>query len=60
MNGTHPNDSAIRRMAIPKMLLLADAIHLVLDTVTNGRVVYPNKITPCVPENCPSCLWRVS
>ncbi|KAF4987004.1 hypothetical protein FDECE_15646 [Fusarium decemcellulare] len=35
------DDSAIRRIDIPEEFLLADAICLSLDNVTNGLVVYP-------------------
>ncbi|KAI1387392.1 adenylosuccinate lyase [Hypoxylon trugodes] len=38
------DDSAIRRIDIPEMFLLADAILLGLDNVTNGLVVYPKRI----------------
>ncbi|KAI8965077.1 adenylosuccinate lyase [Daldinia sp. FL1419] len=38
------DDSAIRRIDIPEMFLLADAILIGLDNVTNGLVVYPKRI----------------
>ncbi|KAL9024159.1 MAG: hypothetical protein Q9180_007977, partial [Flavoplaca navasiana] len=47
------DDSAIRRMDIPEMFLLADAILLGLDNVTDGLVVYPKKIAARVQEKLP-------
>ncbi|XDG05812.1 hypothetical protein ABKA04_005427 [Annulohypoxylon sp. FPYF3050] len=38
------DDSAIRRIDIPEMFLLADAILIGLDNVTNGLVVYPKRV----------------
>ncbi|KAI0477668.1 adenylosuccinate lyase [Xylariaceae sp. FL0804] len=38
------DDSAIRRIDIPEMFLLADAILMMMDNVTNGLVVYPKRI----------------
>ncbi|KAI2620079.1 adenylosuccinate lyase [Hypoxylon sp. NC1633] len=38
------DDSAIRRIDIPEMFLLADAILIGLDNVSNGLVVYPKRI----------------
>ncbi|PHH59459.1 hypothetical protein CDD81_3189 [Ophiocordyceps australis] len=38
------DDSAIRRIDIPEMMLLADAILMGLDNVTSGLVVYPQRI----------------
>lgn len=38
------DDSAIRRIDIPEMFLLADAILIALDNVTDGLVVYPRVI----------------
>ncbi|KAI8633966.1 L-Aspartase-like protein [Xylariaceae sp. FL1651] len=35
------DDSAIRRMDIPEMMLLAEAVLIGLDNVTDGLVVYP-------------------
>jgi adenylosuccinate lyase len=35
------DDSAIRRIDIPEMFLLADALTISLDNVTNGLVVFP-------------------
>ncbi|KAI9760329.1 MAG: Negative regulator of mitotic exit [Chaenotheca gracillima] len=47
------DDSAIRRMDIPEMFLLADAILIGLDNVTNGLVVYPKRIETRVQEELP-------
>ncbi|KAL8669229.1 MAG: hypothetical protein Q9168_006178 [Polycauliona sp. 1 TL-2023] len=47
------DDSAIRRMDIPETFLLADAILLGLDNVTNGLVVYPKKVEARVQEKLP-------
>lgn len=47
------DDSAIRRMDIPEMFLLADAILLGLDNVTSGLVVYPKKVAARVQEKLP-------
>ncbi|KAL8730633.1 MAG: hypothetical protein Q9166_003946 [cf. Caloplaca sp. 2 TL-2023] len=44
------DDSAIRRIDIPEMFLLADAILISLDNVTNGLVVYPRKIAARVQD----------
>ncbi|TPX16457.1 uncharacterized protein E0L32_003751 [Thyridium curvatum] len=38
------DDSAIRRMDIPEMMLLAEAVLIGLDNVTDGLVVYPARI----------------
>ncbi|SPO02154.1 probable adenylosuccinate lyase [Cephalotrichum gorgonifer] len=38
------DDSAIRRVDIPEQFLLADALCLSLDNVTNGLVVYPQVV----------------
>ncbi|KAK0715960.1 adenylosuccinate lyase [Lasiosphaeris hirsuta] len=38
------DDSAIRRIDIPEMMLLADAILIGLDNVSSGLVVYPQRI----------------
>ena len=35
------DDSAIRRIDIPSMMLLADAILIGMDNVTSGLVSYP-------------------
>ena len=47
------DDSAIRRMDIPEMFLLADAILISLDNVTSGLVVYPKRIAARVEEELP-------
>lgn len=47
------DDSAIRRMDIPEMFLLADAILIGMDNVTNGLVVYPARIHAHVMEELP-------
>ncbi|KAK0629503.1 L-Aspartase-like protein [Bombardia bombarda] len=47
------DDSAIRRMDIPEMFLLADAILIGLDNVTDGLVVYPKRIDFRVQEELP-------
>ncbi|OLN93987.1 Adenylosuccinate lyase [Colletotrichum chlorophyti] len=47
------DDSAIRRIDIPEMFLLADAILIGLDNVTSGLVVYPKRIHAHVMEELP-------
>ncbi|KAF2130200.1 Adenylosuccinate lyase [Dothidotthia symphoricarpi CBS 119687] len=47
------DDSAIRRIDIPEMFLLADAILLSLDNVTSGLVVYPKRVDARVQEELP-------
>ncbi|KAK5992862.1 Adenylosuccinate lyase [Cladobotryum mycophilum] len=47
------DDSAIRRIDIPEMFLLADAILLGMDNVTDGLVVYPQRIRSRVQEELP-------
>ncbi|KAK6531719.1 adenylosuccinase ade13, variant 2 [Orbilia ellipsospora] len=47
------DDSAIRRIDIPEMFLLADAILIGLDNVSNGLVVYPERINARVQEELP-------
>jgi adenylosuccinate lyase len=47
------DDSAIRRIDIPEMFLLADAILIGLDNVTSGLVVYPKRIAARVQEELP-------
>ncbi|KZL86800.1 adenylosuccinate lyase, partial [Colletotrichum incanum] len=47
------DDSAIRRIDIPEMFLLADAILLSLDNITSGMVVYPEVIRAHVMEELP-------
>ncbi|GKT53291.1 adenylosuccinate lyase [Colletotrichum tofieldiae] len=47
------DDSAIRRIDIPEMFLLADAILLSLDNITSGMVVYPKVIRAHVMAELP-------
>ncbi|KAK2811536.1 hypothetical protein FQN50_002159 [Emmonsiellopsis sp. PD_5] len=47
------DDSAIRRIDIPEMFLLADAICIALDNVTNGLVVYPEVIRSHLDQELP-------
>ncbi|KAK4650111.1 adenylosuccinase ade13 [Podospora pseudocomata] len=47
------DDSAIRRMDIPEMFLLADSILLALDNVTNGIVLYPSVIRSRIDQELP-------
>jgi adenylosuccinate lyase len=47
------DDSAVRRIDIPEMFLLADAILGGLDNVTNGMVIYPKRIASRVQEELP-------
>jgi adenylosuccinate lyase len=47
------DDSAIRRIDIPEMFLLADAILIGLDNVTSGLVVYPKRIHARVMDELP-------
>ncbi|RWA06321.1 hypothetical protein EKO27_g8786 [Xylaria grammica] len=47
------DDSAIRRMDIPDMFLLSEAILLGLDNITDGLVVYPKRIQSRVQEELP-------
>ncbi|MDI1484966.1 MAG: adenylosuccinase ade13 [Ramalina farinacea] len=47
------DDSAIRRMDIPEMFLLTDAILITLDNVTSGLVVYPAMIRRQMDEELP-------
>ncbi|CAI4214391.1 unnamed protein product [Parascedosporium putredinis] len=47
------DDSAIRRMDIPEMFLLADAILGGLDNITSGLVVYPERVAVRVQEELP-------
>ncbi|KAI0205090.1 L-Aspartase-like protein [Astrocystis sublimbata] len=47
------DDSAIRRMDIPDMFLLSEAILLGLDNITDGLVVYPKRIQFRVQEELP-------
>lgn len=47
------DDSAIRRMDIPEMFLLAEAVLLSLDNISDGLVVYPKRIQSRVLEELP-------
>ncbi|PKS08423.1 hypothetical protein jhhlp_005134 [Lomentospora prolificans] len=47
------DDSAVRRIDIPEMFLLADAIIGGLDNITNGMVIYPKRIATRVQEELP-------
>jgi adenylosuccinate lyase len=53
------DDSAIRRMDIPEMFLLADAILIAMDNVTDGLVVYPNRIKARIDEELPFMATEV-
>ncbi len=50
------DESAIRRMDIPEMFLLADTILIGLDNVTSELVVYPKCIAARVQEELPSMV----
>ncbi|VUC37351.1 unnamed protein product [Clonostachys rosea] len=47
------DDSAVRRIDIPEMMLLADAICIGLDNISNGLVVYPKSIAAHVQAELP-------
>ena len=47
------DDSAIRRIDIPEMFLLADAILGSLDNITSGMVVYPERIDSRLQDELP-------
>ncbi|KAL8852593.1 MAG: hypothetical protein Q9221_002589 [Calogaya cf. arnoldii] len=47
------DDSAIRRIDIPEMFLLSDALLILLDDVTNGIVVFPAMIRSQLQEELP-------
>ncbi|KAL8929698.1 MAG: hypothetical protein Q9172_000377 [Xanthocarpia lactea] len=47
------DDSAIRRIDIPEMFLLSDALLILLDDVTNGIVVFPAMIRAQLEEELP-------
>lgn len=47
------DDSAVRRIDLPEMFLLADAIIGSLDNVTDGMVIYPRVIASRVQEQLP-------
>ncbi|KND93900.1 Adenylosuccinate lyase [Tolypocladium ophioglossoides CBS 100239] len=50
------DDSAVRRMDLPEMMLLADAICIGLDNVSSGLVVYPKRIAAHVQSELPFML----
>ncbi|KAL9023840.1 MAG: hypothetical protein Q9180_008088, partial [Flavoplaca navasiana] len=47
------DDSAIRRIDIPEMFLLTDALLILLDDVTNGIVVFPAMIRSQLQQELP-------
>lgn len=47
------DDSAVRRIDIPELFLLADAILIGLDNITNGLVVYPKRVAAHVQAELP-------
>lgn len=47
------DDSAVRRIDIPETMLLADAILIGLDNITDGLVVYPKRIAAHVQSELP-------
>ena len=47
------DDSAIRRIDVPETMLLADAILIGLDNITDGLVVYPKRIAAHVQSELP-------
>ena len=47
------DDSAIRRIDIPEMFLLSDALLILLDDVTNGLVVFPAMISLQIEQEIP-------
>lgn len=47
------DDSAVRRIDIPETMLLADAILIGLDNVTDGLVVYPKRIAAHIQSELP-------
>ncbi|KJK79287.1 hypothetical protein H634G_05527 [Metarhizium anisopliae BRIP 53293] len=47
------DDSAVRRMDLPEMFLLADAIIGSLDNITDGMVIYPQVIASRVHQQLP-------
>ena len=47
------DDNAIRRMNIPEMFLLTDAILILLDNVTNGIVVFEGMVRRRLEEHLP-------
>ena len=47
------DDSAIRRMDIPEMFLLADSLTIGLDNITGGLVVFPAMIKSQLDQELP-------
>lgn len=47
------DDSAIRRIDIPEIFLLTDALLILLDDVTNGLVVFPAMIRSQIEQEIP-------
>ena len=47
------DDSAIRRIDIPEMFLLTDALLILLDDVTHGLVVFPAMIRSQIEQEIP-------
>lgn len=47
------DDSAIRRIDLPEMFLIADALLIILDNVSSGLVVYPALINKRIQEELP-------
>ncbi|PNY27297.1 Adenylosuccinate lyase, partial [Tolypocladium capitatum] len=50
------DDSAVRRIDLPEMMLLADAICIGLDNVSSGLVVYPKRIATHIQAELPFML----
>ncbi|KAI1271082.1 adenylosuccinate lyase [Xylaria sp. FL0933] len=54
------DDSAVRRMDLPEMFLLADAIIGSLDNITDGLVIYPKVVASRVQEQLPfMCMENI-
>lgn len=47
------DDSAIRRIDLPEMFLIADALLILLDNVSSGLVVYPAVVQKRINEELP-------
>ncbi|MCJ1458742.1 adenylosuccinase ade13 [Mycoblastus sanguinarius] len=47
------DDSAIRRIDIPEMFLLTDALLILLDDITNGLVVFPAMVRSQIEQEIP-------
>lgn len=47
------DDSAVRRIDIPETFLLADAILIGLDNITDGLIVYPKRIAAHIQAELP-------